>query len=310
MAPSADRVAFAFPGVAVRLCGAEREVYRDHAPIFRPLLAEASDMAGRDLARALDGDGAAPLADRENQFFTYAFSVGAARAFEEAGYAADLLAGYSFGIYAALVAAGAASFAEGLSMLREAYELMARIGDGRDAGMAVVIGLTENEARAALRDGRHGSATLVNSNNDVCHVFSGLAPDLDSFLAEARARGAVSAVRLDVRVPYHHPALLADAVPAFRRFLAGLAWTDAARPVVSSIDQSLLAASGDLMDFAARNLATPISWRRVVERLAREGVARVVECGPGISLTQNGRFLPPGIAYVNVRRLARGGEKP
>jgi [acyl-carrier-protein] S-malonyltransferase len=300
----ADRVAFAFPGVAVRLCGAETGVLRAREALFRPLLDEASDVAGRDLTAALRSGTVDALADREKQAFTYAFSVGVARAFAETGVAPDLFAGYSFGVYAALAFSGAVSFTDGLAMLAEAYDVMERATAGRDAGMAVVIGLTEAEVRASLGD-RNGTATLVNSNSDVCHVVAGLAPDLAAFVADARARGAVSAEALGVRIPYHHPVLLADAVPAFRRFLAGRTWNDPTCPLVSSIDQSLLATAAELTEFAARNLATPISWRRVALRLAREGVARIVECGPGISLTQNGRFLPAGITYLNVRRLAR-----
>jgi hypothetical protein len=32
-------------------------------------------------------------------------------------------------------------------------------------------------------------------------------------------------------------------------------------------------------------------------------VGRIIECGPGISLSQNGRFIEGGLEYVNVRNM-------
>jgi [acyl-carrier-protein] S-malonyltransferase len=303
-----DRTAFVFPGVAVRQCGAEREAYRRHKDLFAPRLEAASRTVDQDLVAALEAGTLDALPDRHKQHFTYAFSVAAAEAFAREEHRFDLLAGYSFGLYAALAASGAVSFHEGAALLSEACRLMSEASAGRPAGMAAVIGLTESEARALLTADDLGTATLVNSNSDVCHIFSGLSADMDALVAAAQKQGAISATRLGVDTAYHHPQILASAVPPFRAFAETLEWHDPAAPVVSSIDQSLLGSAAALRDLAARNLATPFSWRRIVNRLVAEGVHTVVECGPGVSLTQNGRFMDGGLRYVNVRRLACIGE--
>ena len=67
----------------------------------------------------------------------------------------------------------------------------------------------------------------------------------------------------------------------------------------------LLTDPAALKDFTAANLSTPIHWQRVVETLVRSGVDLVFECGHGVSLTQNARFLQSAPRHANVRNWRR-----
>lgn len=299
------KTAFAFPGAGVNPSGREAEFFERHESVFKPLFDEASSHAGTDLACELVEDRIEHLDDERNQYFTYAFGVGALQVFAGNGMTFDYTAGYSFGVYAALHASGALSFSDGLAMVREAYALMREACRHVEAGMGVTVGLDEEELLGILDGGRFSSLRLVNSNSDLCKVLAGERAELDEALREARRRGAVHAEPLKVAVPYHHSAYLSFATPAFAEFLAGLDWRDPACPVISSIDRSPLETAAELVDFAARNLSTPINWQKVVETLGSFGVTRIVECGPGISLSQNGRFIPGGIQYVNVKNAER-----
>ncbi len=215
------------------------------------------------------------------------------------------LAGYSFGVYAAFFASGAVSFADGLAMMDAAYQLMAAQCHGRRFGMGVVLGLRESELAELAAAPEFLDVRQVNANNDACGIFSGPREALARFLGAAKSRDALSAEMLDVAIPYHHPLFLADVSPRFHQFISGLAWREPATPLVSSVDQELLTSAAQLRDFAARNLSSPISWRKVVARLQAGGVGRIVECGPGVSLTQNGRFLDPPLRYLNLKNLPR-----
>jgi len=298
------KTAFAFPGAGIKPCGREAPFFARHERILRPLLDEASQIAGVNLAGELSAGRIDRLADDGNQCFTYAFGAGVCRVLDEAGIRPDLAAGYSFGIYGALVAAGAVSFGDGLRMVRKAFDLMAEGCRGVEAGMAAIVGLGRDDIEALLAGRPGADVHLVITNSDLCHVLSGPAGELARVIEEARGRGAVGTERLEVAVPYHHP-MIAGASADFASFLETIPWKTPACPVVSSITQELLTRPPQLIDFAARNLSTPISWQGVVEKLAAEGVSRIIECGPGISLSQNGRFLPGGIEYVNLRTMEK-----
>jgi [acyl-carrier-protein] S-malonyltransferase len=296
--------AVAFPGVGVRLCGHEAGWAARYPKAFRPLLRLASERADVDLAARLEGGGFEALDDHARQLLTFAFSAGLWRVLGERARPVALAA-TSFGVYAALEAAGSLPFADALAALERAEAVVAETARGAGGGLGVVLGMDGADLAALLDDPRRRSLCLVNQNSDLCCVVAGLRRELEDFLRECCSLGALKAELLEVALPYHHPRLLAGASERFRGFLAGLRWRPAAVPVISSLDRRWLRAPEELADFTARNIAEPNSWRAVVAELYARGVRRLVECGPGLSLTQNGRFMPFELAYLNVRSAGR-----
>jgi len=176
---------------------------------------------------------------------------------------------------------------------------------GRDYTMAITIGLGAGEIDQILSSGYYDRLCMVNSNNDTCKVFAGPRQSIARFVEEAQRHEALGARFLDVSIPYHHSRLLDGVSGAFHSFLQTLRWSPPLCPIVSSIDQGLLTTAEELIGFTAANLCTPINWERVAAALYGRGVTRVIECGPGISLTQNGRFMPFRLEYVNIKSLSR-----
>jgi [acyl-carrier-protein] S-malonyltransferase len=298
-----SRTAFAFPGAGVKPCGREADFYRRHERTMKPLLDEASEHARADLVQELVDGGVERLSDARNQCFTYAFGACVRDVLDQRGHRPDVAAGYSFGVYAALYAARSLSFADGLSAVTTAFRIMKARCEGKAAGMAVIIGLCGPDLQKLIERAGPGPLCLVNSSSELSHVVAGPRRELARFCEEADEAGAVSAALLDVEVPYHHPEMLGGASDELRGFLERLEWKEPACPVISSIDQRPLTTSQMLIEFTASNLSTPISWRRVVESLPAMKVGRIIECGPGISLSQNGRFIEGGLEYVNVRNM-------
>ncbi|MCP4642807.1 MAG: acyltransferase domain-containing protein [bacterium] len=301
---SQNAIAFAFPGVGTGLCGHEPVFFERYRAILAPFLQEASDFAGADFIAAACRDHWGGACERTKQFFAYAFGCGAAAVARQAGVTPRLVAGYSLGVYAALVAAESLSFTDGLTVIDEADRLMVDACAGHDYGMAAVVGLDAGELDGILSPSVFPSIQRVNVNNPTSHIFAGDRSELIGFVTAAQAHDAYRALMLDVEAPYHHPAILDGIAPAFERALRGLNWNAPVCPVVSSIDQALLTTADQVRAFTARNIATPIHWERVVETFAEHGIARVVECGAGISLTQNARMLPDRPGFPAIPRFA------
>ncbi len=301
-----DGPALVFPGVGVRLTGREPEFFSRHRAELKPLFDRASEYRGIDLESRLLQGGIDELPDGSRQFFTYAFSAGAADVVTRAlGVTPIAAGGYSFGIYAALYATRAMTFEDGLTVIDNAYHIVEGASRKRDLGMGIVVGLERTELDSLIDAKGLDSVCRTNTNHDLCHVFSGTSGEIRRFLRSAKEAGAFKSEPLMVDVPYHHPRLLESAPNELAPVLRRIRWAPPDFPIVSSIDGGDLRESEEITRFLARHLATPISWHKVVERMNGMGVRTLFECGPGISLSQNGRFLPYDMTYLNVKK-ARG----
>ncbi len=302
------KAAFVFPGVGVTPSGHEGEFFQRHREVMQPFLDEAVAFAGEDLHAILaprpPAGRPSPQAEELLELSTYAFDCAVAAVYRQAGLEPSYVAGHSLGLYAALAVSGAVRFGDGLAMVERARAFVRAACPPGLFGMAVVIGMRDDEVVTLLRDPAHAGVARANINNDTATVLSGRLADLEPFLAVARREGAFKAVLLDIDMPYHHPVYLASATDRFRAFLDGLAWSAPFCPVVSPIDQVLLTDPAALLECTARNISTPIRWQRVVERLAALGVAVALECGPGISLTQHASFIPGAPKHVNTKTSA------
>jgi len=298
-------IAWAFPGMGVAPSGAEAAFLARHRTVAEPMLRAAGVVAGRDLVALASAGSIAAEDDLTQQLYTYALSCAVSAILHDAGIAPTVMAGYSFGTYAALHACGALSFDDGLSVVTTAHRIVSRVSRGTDAGMAVVLGLSHDEVRSLIAGRADPSVRIVNCNNATCAIVAGPRRLLAEVSGAALARGAIKAEMLALGIPYHHPEFLAGAEEEFAAFLRALHWHAPRCPIVSSIDQHAMRDAGELLAFAAANLVTPIRWDLVVVSLHSMGIRTVVECGPGISLTQNARFSDVDLQFVNIKTLER-----
>jgi [acyl-carrier-protein] S-malonyltransferase len=297
-----SKIAFIFPGAAVEPCGVESAFYTKHRGIMEPFLAEASTHTDVDLVESLEKDLLGKLDERRSQLFTFAFSHGVAMTHRQAGIAPAALAGYSLGIYAAVSVSGALAFSECCGMVGQAFDIMKKHCKGEEFAMGAVVGLSHAETQRLCASGKYPSVCHTNTNSETCGVFSGKKDEIGMFFEDALAQGALSTVLFNVTIPYHHPQYLAEASREFLGNIKGLSWHDAGVPIISSIDQKPLVKSGELVEFIAKSLASPVHWHHVVQAIAAMGAATLYECGPGISLAQNGRFIHNGLRYITIKK--------
>jgi [acyl-carrier-protein] S-malonyltransferase len=295
--------ALVFPGIGIELSNKEKRLFTKYKGLFSPLFTEGEESAGADLASALVNDRVGGLTDLQNQIFAYCFSVGTFRILRAHNLDAVFTSGNSFGIYAALVAAGAISFTGGLSVLKHAYSLTTQCDTRGATGMSAVIGLTAEEIDSII--GRKETQTLVhiNTGNHHCHTVGGTTEELALFNAAALSAGALKCVMVPISLPYHHPAFLGKVEAPFETFLNTCSWQTPAMPVVSTLDRQLLTEKETIIRFIARHLCHPINWFRTVEYLYTHGVETIFECGPGISLTQNARFIEGSVQWINMKNI-------
>lgn len=277
-----SQIAFVFPGQGSQSLGMLAELAAAH-PEARAAFDEASAGAGVDLW-ALSQQG--PEEQLNQTEFTQpallAAGVAAWRAWVARGGARPaVLAGHSLGEYAALVAAGALSLADGARLVRERGRLMQQAVPAGTGAMAAVLG-AEDAVVAEVCAAASGDEVVVpaNYNSPGQVVIGGHAAAVDRAIAELAARGVRKAVRLAVSVPSHTP-LMREAANRLSEVMAGLAWSAPALPVVQNVDGEVRDGVHAIRDALVRQLYLPVRWTACVQALAARGVVRVAECGPG-----------------------------
>ena len=200
---------------------------------------------------------------------------------ERGGAQPTAFAGHSLGEYAALVAAGALSLADGAALVRERGRLMQNAVPPGVGAMAAILMADDAVIAQACVDAAQGQVVApANFNSPGQTVIAGHADAVDRAIALLAERGVKKAVKLAVSVP-SHSALMQPAADALRAKMQTLAWSMPDRPVIQNADARAHDSIAAIQDALVRQLYLPVRWTECVQALAARGVTRVGECGPG-----------------------------
>jgi [acyl-carrier-protein] S-malonyltransferase len=275
-------LSFVFPGQGSQAVGMLAELAAAY-PLVGDTFAEASAALGLDLWRLVQEGPAEELNLTHNtQPAMLAAGVAVWRVWQQqGGVQPAYLAGHSLGEYTALVAGGAIEFADAVRLVAERGRLMqAAVPEGTGA-MAAILGLDDDQVRAACAQAAAGEVVeAVNFNSPGQVVIAGHAGAVARAVEAAKAAGAKRAVTLPVSVP-SHCALMRPAAERLAQRLASMAVQVPQIPVLHNVDVAVASTADAVRDRLARQLHSPVRWAETVKRLAAEGVTLVVEAGPG-----------------------------
>jgi [acyl-carrier-protein] S-malonyltransferase len=208
---------------------------------------------------------------------------------------AAFAAGHSLGEYSANVAAGALAFADAVRLVRERGRFMQEAVPPGVGAMAAIVGLAPADVEAACREAAQGEAVSpANYNSPEQTVIAGHAAAVARASEACLARGAKRAIPLPVSAPFHC-ALMSPARERLAPLLEAAAFAGASWPVVTNVDASPENGAARLRGALVRQVDSPVRWVESVQRLAREGVDRGLEIGPGSVLAGLVRRIEKGI---------------
>jgi [acyl-carrier-protein] S-malonyltransferase len=151
--------------------------------------------------------------------------------------------------------------------------------------MAAILGLDAEKISIACTDAAQGEVVSAANLNGGGQVVIGGARDAVRRAGErAKALGAKRIIPLNVSAPFH-TALMKPAEARLAPELRALAVADPRLPIVANVDAQLKRTAGEAIDALIEQIASPVKWQGVIERLASEGVTTYVEVGPGSVLS-------------------------
>lgn len=276
-----SKFAFVFPGQGAQAVGMLNGFAGNAA--VEQTLAEASAALGLDLARMINEGPKEELDLTTNtQPVMLTAAIAVYRAWLAAGGPAPaMVAGHSLGEYSALVAAGVIKFADAVPLVRFRAQAMQEAVPVGAGGMAAILGLSDDEVRAACAEAAQGEVVeAVNFNAPAQVVIAGSKAAVERACEAAKARGAKRALPLAVSAPFHS-SLLKPASERLQQYLAGVEFSAPQIPIINNVDVAMLNDPAAIKDALVRQAASPVRWVESVQKMALEGVGTVVECGPG-----------------------------
>src|SRR3954468_45910 len=293
-------LAFTFPGQGSQKPGMGAP-WVDHESW--ELVGEASEVAGRDIARLLlDADAEELRQTRNAQLTTFVLSLVVLDAVERVGVSPARAAGHSLGEYTALTATGALSFDDGVRTVVARGDAMQAAAEDNPGTMAAVLGLDDDDCDAASRRA-DGDVWVANFNAPGQVVIAGGAEAVARASAAAKELGAKKVMALPVGGAFHTP-YMAPARDALRKAITEATLRSPDVPVVCNIDARPHEDPDDLAKLLSAQLVSPVRWRHSVQRLVDDGVTKFIELGPGNVLTGTVKRIAAGCKALSVNTPA------
>ena len=222
-----------------------------------------------------------------------------------------VMAGHSLGEFAALTAAGAISFSDGVTLVKRRAELMSEAVPAGEGGMAALLGLDDDAVVSVCQNVREsfGADTdrvleAVNFNAPGQVAVSGHVDALQRLVEQARDHGARKAVMLPVSVPNHSSLMqrageqLADAIDA-------LQWQQPAIPVMQNASVACAESVDAMLTALKPHVYSPVFWTRsVAAMIETHKVTAFVELGPGKVLAGLGKRIDKSVPVHAVADVA------
>lgn len=283
------KYAFIFPGQGSQATEMGKDFY-DESPLAKELFDNASDILKIDMKNLLFSPNDELNLTQFTQPAILLVSYIAYRFFSQnCDIKPTLALGHSLGEISANLISGSLSFENAIRLVYERGKLMQKVCEGKDAGMAVVMGLSDEVLSEFCA--KRENIWCANFNSDGQCVLGGLKADLADAEDEIKHLGAKRFLLLPMSVASHCP-LLEPMSADFGALAQQYLEDNFSCPIIANATLESYSDKSRAAELLTRQLTAPVLYKQSIKKVESE-VDCFVEFGYGAVLKGLNKRLTP-----------------
>ncbi len=269
--------AYIFPGQGAQFSGMGLELY-EKSPEAQELFEQANKILGFCITDVMfEGTDEQLKETKVTQPAIFIHSVIMAKVLGE-GFKPEMVAGHSLGEFSALVASGAMSFEDGLTLVSKRAMAMQKACELKPSTMAAVLGLDDQVVEEVCNSIE--GVVPANYNCPGQLVISGEVQAVEKACEVLKERGAKRALVLPVSGGFHSPMM----EPAREELARAIELTEINAPICPVYQNVVAKAVTDPKEIKENliiQLTDPVRWTQSIQQMIVDGATDFIEVGPG-----------------------------
>ena len=269
--------AYVFPGQGAQFVGMGKDLYDQNA-LARKMFEQANEILEFRITDLMfEGEDEDLKQTRVTQPAIFLHSVILASTLK--GFQPDMVAGHSLGEFSALVANGALSFEEGLSLVFKRAMAMEKACELQSSTMAAIIGLEDSQVEDVCEE-IDEIVVAANYNSPGQIVISGSLPGINAAVEKLTSLGAKRALKLPVGGAFHSP-LMEPARAELEEAIRAAKIDTPVCPVYQNVNALPNSDPESIKANLVAQLTAPVRWTQSVKQMLTDGASSFTEVGPG-----------------------------